>query len=342
MEERKGGRRMLAVSSEIRRCQRSSLVRKLGFLRARTNFHNGPAPARTKRFFGAIKHSRGPRESVLRVHWLYPAREARGVYNSRILRRSAVPSNKISHCSNFSRGTKDAVFSTLIPQARVFFSFRGRGSQWAGKNCVAIPSRTLLREQTTCAAAAESCRSLALIGGFSRGSPASPALAFLRCYSHISLPSSALETLMLRAAQIYVHSLHCHTLSFFNIGKVWPDPNNVVSSANEDEARCIWSSARIQTQGKRDIPEKTCRQEVAFSTIPASAKSGSDPAGKRTRFAYEEGAVMVQWPDQTTRLTPRRTRLDSRRDQSPIFACGNRAERCLWSAGFLGAAPYFT
>ncbi|KAJ8881344.1 hypothetical protein PR048_017825 [Dryococelus australis] len=43
---------------------------------------------------------------------------------------------------------------------------------------------------------------------------------------------------------------------------------------------------------------------------------------------------------QTTRLPPRRTGFDSRRSGSQIFSRGNRAERCRWSAGFLGDLPF--
>ncbi|KAJ8897225.1 hypothetical protein PR048_002571 [Dryococelus australis] len=38
----------------------------------------------------------------------------------------------------------------------------------------------------------------------------------------------------------------------------------------------------------------------------------------------------------TTRLPPRLNGFDSRRGRSLIFTSGNRVERCLWSAGFLG------
>ncbi|KAJ8877577.1 hypothetical protein PR048_022032 [Dryococelus australis] len=55
----------------------------------------------------------------------------------------------------------------------------------------------------------KSCRTISLAGGFSRGSPVSPALAFRRCFILTSLhPSSALKTSMLRAAQISSHILN--------------------------------------------------------------------------------------------------------------------------------------
>ncbi|KAJ8870047.1 hypothetical protein PR048_029058 [Dryococelus australis] len=54
----------------------------------------------------------------------------------------------------------------------------------------------------------ESCLTMPLVGGFSRGSPVSPAPSFRR-YSIPQLPSSALKTSMLRVAQI--SSLTYHT-----------------------------------------------------------------------------------------------------------------------------------
>ncbi|KAJ8884424.1 hypothetical protein PR048_016281 [Dryococelus australis] len=56
----------------------------------------------------------------------------------------------------------------------------------------------------------ESCRTMPLTGGFSRGSPVSPAFHFFALlHSHRASPSSALKTSMLRAAQIssLTHSL---------------------------------------------------------------------------------------------------------------------------------------
>ncbi|KAJ8871245.1 hypothetical protein PR048_027551 [Dryococelus australis] len=48
----------------------------------------------------------------------------------------------------------------------------------------------------------ESCRTILLFGGFSLGSPVSPALSFRRYYILSQSPSSTLKTLMLRATQI--------------------------------------------------------------------------------------------------------------------------------------------
>ncbi|KAJ8871215.1 hypothetical protein PR048_027521 [Dryococelus australis] len=52
----------------------------------------------------------------------------------------------------------------------------------------------------------ESCRTMPLVGGFSRGSPISPAHSFRHCSTHLISSSSALKSSMSRAVLISLHS----------------------------------------------------------------------------------------------------------------------------------------
>ncbi|KAJ8898035.1 hypothetical protein PR048_003395 [Dryococelus australis] len=79
-------------------------------------------------------------------------------------------------------------------------------------------------------------------------------------------------------------------------------------------------------------------QEVAFQGCQAARLCGGASAvvsvqKLHTVHAWGRGGVVVEPP---TRHPPRRNGLDSQRDHSRIFACGNRAGRCRWAVGFLG------
>ncbi|KAJ8867697.1 hypothetical protein PR048_031500 [Dryococelus australis] len=65
-----------------------------------------------------------------------------------------------------------------------------------------------------------------------------------------------------------------------------------------------------------------------------------DPGSELESFDLGSGKMLVQpgirVPLKSMGLYRKRTGIDSRRGRSRIFACGNRADRCRWSGGFLG------
>ncbi|KAJ8875285.1 hypothetical protein PR048_023180 [Dryococelus australis] len=116
-----------------------------------------------------------------------------------------------------------------------------------------------------------------------------------------------------------------------------------------------------QGRGKREIPERTHRPAASSATIPTCEDSGEDPAGNRTRFAQVVESSLTTTPPRTrlwfvsSQLSCQLENVAERlacspptkpiRVQSPagslrIFARGNRAGRCRWSAGFLGDLPF--
>ncbi|KAJ8870017.1 hypothetical protein PR048_029028 [Dryococelus australis] len=133
-----------------------------------------------------------------------------------------------------------------------------------------------------------------------------------------------------------------------------------VLRADEDEARWIWISAGMEGRGKREIPEKTRRPAASTGMIPiclflefftainifrCSGITGSDdPTRDRRSFGGDQqyfspfGATVVE----RLACSPptKATRVQSPAGPLRIFACGNRAGRCRWSAGFLGDPPF--
>ncbi|KAJ8888763.1 hypothetical protein PR048_008255 [Dryococelus australis] len=140
----------------------------------------------------------------------------------------------------------------------------------------------------------ESCRTMPLVAGFYQGSPVSPVLSFRRC----SIPSSALNITLLRAAQM---SSLTHALFLFSrlsgvewIGEIWAALNNMVLRVDEGEVSRPWSSAGMQRRRRREI----LRENPLTSGIVLHDSNGrklrSDPTGNLSR--YHLGGRRVAWP----------------------------------------------
>ncbi|KAJ8866147.1 hypothetical protein PR048_033671 [Dryococelus australis] len=83
----------------------------------------------------------------------------------------------------------------------------------------------------------ESCRTMSLVGGFSRGYPVSPALPFRRCsIFSLASPAEALKTSMLRAT---LHPTHTRSI----------DPRYF----QDDNARCHVSRATMQWYADNNV-----------------------------------------------------------------------------------------
>ncbi|KAJ8881013.1 hypothetical protein PR048_017486 [Dryococelus australis] len=125
----------------------------------------------------------------------------------------------------------------------------------------------------------ESCRTMPLVGGFSRGSLLSPPFHSAATPYSPQSPSSALKTSLLKAAQIssLTHSLVSE--------EIWAAPNIEVVRADEGEA----SNAGMKGHGKREIPCKNPPTSGIVRHNSHMRNSGGDPAGNRTRFVSAGG-----------------------------------------------------
>ncbi|KAJ8880600.1 hypothetical protein PR048_017070 [Dryococelus australis] len=104
----------------------------------------------------------------------------------------------------------------------------------------------------------ESYRTMPLIGGFSRGSPVSPALSFRRCSILISITSRPQSS------------------------KPPAQPDGARRLAVYDVLNGV--APEWKGGGKREIPDKTRQPAALPGTIPTCKKSGIDPAGNITWF----------------------------------------------------------
>ncbi|KAJ8897171.1 hypothetical protein PR048_002517 [Dryococelus australis] len=113
----------------------------------------------------------------------------------------------------------------------------------------------------------ESCRTMQLVGGFSRVSSVSPALSFRRCSILTTVTLIGSQDLAKSSPNLFTHSFRCaiggcllqnwfkadsHPLSW-----IYTALNVEVLRADEGEAEWIWSSARLKELGKQQIPENS-------------------------------------------------------------------------------------
>ncbi|KAJ8881558.1 hypothetical protein PR048_018041 [Dryococelus australis] len=106
----------------------------------------------------------------------------------------------------------------------------------------------------------ESCRTMSLVGGFSRGSPVPPAFGFRRCSSFTSF--------------------HSHRLSISHENR--PNISTQFCNTEVSEGRRRNARAR-EMEDARESPPTSVRHDSYMGN------SGSDPTGNRTRFALEGG-----------------------------------------------------
>ncbi|KAJ8868591.1 hypothetical protein PR048_030129 [Dryococelus australis] len=150
----------------------------------------------------------------------------------------------------------------------------------------------------------ESCRTMPLVGGFPRGSPVSPALSFWCC--------SILTLITLIGSQ---------------------------DLANGTAPEC-------KGGGKRENPEKTRRPAASSGTISTWEGPGATQSGIEPGSAIWEASSLTATPPKPLPATV--SLLASHQDETgsipgrvtPDFACGNRAGRCRWSAGFSRGSPF--
>ncbi|KAJ8868592.1 hypothetical protein PR048_030130 [Dryococelus australis] len=114
-------------------------------------------------------------------------------------------------------------------------------------------------------------------------------------------------------------------------GEVWAALIIEVLRVDEGEARLVWSSAGMQ---KGEVNGRSPRKPAEQRHLPARLfhvrKSGSYSARNRTRFAL---VLACSPPNKAIRI-------HSPAGLLRIFARGNRAGRCRWSADFLGDLPF--
>ncbi|KAJ8874220.1 hypothetical protein PR048_025062 [Dryococelus australis] len=123
----------------------------------------------------------------------------------------------------------------------------------------------------------ESCRTMPLVGGFSRGSPVSHHFIILALlYTHLTSPSSALKTSMFRAVQIstLTHSIHRFVEDGCGRRFVTRSIKSAGVELSVDGAMWECSDGR-----KESIPRKLTGNMQSSPRLPRA----SDSAGNRTR-----------------------------------------------------------
>ncbi|KAJ8888332.1 hypothetical protein PR048_007819 [Dryococelus australis] len=192
-------------------------------------------------------------------------------------------------------------------------------------------------------------------------------------HSHLSSPSSALKTSMLRAAQLFQLSKHSYTPTIYLLHKklinaahraagklaeqvtVASDvaggpqfPRRYKSSPPpgwREEGLCRGSSGIVpgntsrgypRSHGLEDEVERSLWLRATCLRVPTL---NSSPANTYDEHGLGFGFLENSFVNHATRLAPRRTGLDSRQGRYRMFACRNCAGRCRWSAGFSRGSP---
>ncbi|KAJ8869500.1 hypothetical protein PR048_028491 [Dryococelus australis] len=172
-----------------------------------------------------------------------------------------------------------------------------------------------------------SCRTMPLAGGFSRRSPVPTTVAFWRR----SILTSLLPHRFFKKK--IVKSLPNSPLSFSSKTTVASLTTYAVNTSALSSRLRYWSQPEPTRSGNKSVILCEHVSVHGSSTLHSNRRKTTDSQWK---CLHEP-----RWcSGQTTRLTPRLTVIDCRWGRSRIFACGNRAERCRWSAGFLGDLPF--
>ncbi|KAJ8882363.1 hypothetical protein PR048_014167 [Dryococelus australis] len=132
----------------------------------------------------------------------------------------------------------------------------------------------------------ESCWTMPLAGGFSRGIPVSPALAIQR-------RSILGSHLMSCPGMTVTYGSQLNARHSESVASPWIRAalNIEVLRADEGEARCVWRSAGMKGRGKREIPRKASDQYD-----PHMRKSRDDPVENRTQFALMGDELADKFP----------------------------------------------
>ncbi|KAJ8877108.1 hypothetical protein PR048_021560 [Dryococelus australis] len=177
----------------------------------------------------------------------------------------------------------------------------------------------------------ESCRTMPLVGGFFRGTPISPALSFpaLLHTSITFIGSQDLDRLLMdpKNSTRCVESVYCWSVNsnrHIENGRGCGFRRVVVCSS----VLCD-SGIRVQVVGGEIHVSVRCFPTRAGDGIELEnlntdefIRHGATVAG-RLAYSPPTKAIRVKYPAGSLR----------------IFACGNCARRCRWSAGFLGDFP---
>ncbi|KAJ8885991.1 hypothetical protein PR048_012197 [Dryococelus australis] len=215
-----------------------------------------------------------------------------------------------------------------------------------------------------------SCRTMPPVGEFSWGSPVSPNLAFWRCSILTSTTSGGRE----------YETYHCARASFSGAerrgsslrGTRWRASSTLGNAAERCERALQRHKAHAATPPMASstpasvVRRSRCRVAarggatiISLTPLPARLSGLHDGVKKGAMFIYfrtavgvQEGKIKESVAERLACSSPTKAiRVQSSVGSLRIFACGNRAGRCYWSAGFLGdlqfpqplnsgAAPY--
>ncbi|KAJ8896995.1 hypothetical protein PR048_002341 [Dryococelus australis] len=204
-------------------------------------------------------------------------------------------------------GLKQSTSETTA-SLRPLWNSRGRGSLLAShqRDPSSFPDRVTPDFRMW-----ESCQTMPLVGGFSRGYPVSPTLSFRRCSILTSITLIGSQDLDVKshpnlftfgtAVQLcaklsnkkfrFVPDLSRINLTVYDTisygfvelsGEIWVALNIEVFRTDEDEVRRVWSSTGKPGWRKREIPEKT-RGPMAspgtIHTVDGATRSREDAVG---------------------------------------------------------------
>ncbi|KAJ8873457.1 hypothetical protein PR048_024274 [Dryococelus australis] len=102
---------------------------------------------------------------------------------------------------------------------------------------------------------------------------------------------------------------------------------------------CMTSHESSLCNGSRACPSfyvSSLCSAVDIQSVTCISRRGK--IYRKCKLPSINGASVGQWLDYSP-PPPRRAGFDSRRGHIQIFACGNRARRCRWLAGFIGVLP---
>ncbi|KAJ8867230.1 hypothetical protein PR048_031029 [Dryococelus australis] len=203
----------------------------------------------------------------------------------------------------------------------------------------------------------ESCRTMPLVGGFSRGSLVSSTPSFRRCSMLTSITLIGSQDIAVKSRP----NLFTHSLTPATFIKIRFKNKNAMCAVIIDHLKLLHRLARMSERISSVRSARQCRPRLQVKGPQFDDKFGSNFSlanhAELKRFFVNRkrapnGGQIVQYilRNVTTQSTvaewlacsplTKAIRVQPPAGTLRIFACGNRAGRCRWSASFLGDLPF--
>ncbi|KAJ8873466.1 hypothetical protein PR048_024284, partial [Dryococelus australis] len=177
----------------------------------------------------------------------------------------------------------------------------------------------------------ESCGTMPLVGGFSRGYPVSPVPSFWRCCILISITLIGSQDLDVKSRpNLFTHSVYVVDNSCVRANLV-----RCTSCRLPEQQPAAENAGR---QGGRDAAANplAVRMPMRADCVRTVCVRGRGTCIKVRLQSVVPADCKCPNINVTTCLSSTLTVFEYRRGLFRISACGNRVVRCMWSAGFLG------